>query len=140
MGTYGTLRRASAADVDRLRASPSLVESFVFGDPMPPPPKGGGLFGFLRRHSPFGGTATQPAAAAEPATVPTPEPTWPAAAEGEELQLDKAWHGLHFLFTGEAEGGEEPGCYLLEGGEEIGEDDAAASLLSPEQVRAFAAL
>ena len=32
MGMYGTLRRASAADVARLRAEPALVQSFLYGE------------------------------------------------------------------------------------------------------------
>jgi hypothetical protein len=35
------------------------------------------------------------------------------------VDIDKGWHGLHFLFTGTADGGEERACYLVRGGEEI---------------------
>ena len=28
-----------------------------------------------------------------------------------DIDIDKAWHGLHFLFTGAAEEGPEPGCF-----------------------------
>jgi hypothetical protein len=148
MGMYGTLRRASAADVERLRTSPTLVESFVFGEPPPRTPTLG-LFGFLRLlfSGPAAGKA--PPAAQTPADGgPTPSPDdasaelWHDASDGETLSLDKAWHGLHFLLTGDADGGEEPACFLLAGGEDFGEDesgDPVGQLLSPEQVRAFAA-
>jgi len=34
--------------------------------------------------------------------------------------VDKAWHGLHYLLTGEAEGGEEPLSLAILEGTEIG--------------------
>src|SRR5687768_13754481 len=136
MGMYGTLRRASAADVARLRANPGLVETFLFGEPpvmvdeRPP-----GLLGFLLRLTPI-----RMQRVADPQPPRSDPPAWPPAAEGEDAHLDKAWHGLHFLFTGTADGGEEPACFLLAGGEDVGDDDdLLARLLSPEQVREFAA-
>ncbi|MDX2198473.1 MAG: YfbM family protein [Phycisphaerae bacterium] len=36
--------------------------------------------------------------------------------------LEKAWHGLHFVFTGRADEAPAPFGYLLSGGEEMGED------------------
>jgi hypothetical protein len=39
------------------------------------------------------------------------------------LSLEKAWHGLHYLLTGSAAEGEWPLAFLLQGGEEVGEDD-----------------
>jgi hypothetical protein len=136
MGMYGILRRASTADVARLRANPELVEAFLFGEPpvmvddRPP-----GLLGFLLRFTPIKVQRT-----ANPQPPRSAPPAWPPAAAGEELNIDKAWHGLHFLFTGTADEGEEPACFLLHGGEDIGEDDdLLPRLLGPAQVRAFAA-
>jgi len=66
-------------------------------------------------------------------------------AQGEAIDLDKAWHGLHYLLTGTAWGGPEPACYLVAGGEQIGDEEehdvgyGPARLLSPAQVTAFAA-
>jgi hypothetical protein len=138
---YGTLRRASAADVERLRASPSLVGSFVFGEPPPQQPGTGGVFGFLRflfGAAPRAPSPAGPSAPAEDASAAI----WHESPDGETLHLDKAWHGLHFLLTGDAEAGSEPACFLLAGGEDFGEDeggDPVGRLLSPEQVRDFAA-
>ncbi len=62
----------------------------------------------------------------------------------EELDLNKAWHGLHFLLTGEAWGGEEPVCYLLDAGEQTGDEEehdvgyGPARGLHVPQVKAFA--
>ena len=41
---------------------------------------------------------------------------------GGSLDVDKAWHGLHFLLTGTAWEGDPPLNFIL-GGEEIGEED-----------------
>lgn len=45
------------------------------------------------------------------------------AGEGWARDLDKAWHGLHFLFTGTASGGEPPLDFLVRGGREVGTID-----------------
>lgn len=53
------------------------------------------------------------------------------------VHLEKAWHGLHYLLTGSASEGDLPLAFLLQGGEEIGEDDGYGPprLFSHEQVR-----
>ncbi len=38
-----------------------------------------------------------------------------------EADLDKAWHGIHYLLTGTAWKGEPPLCYLVRGGQTIGD-------------------
>ena len=43
--------------------------------------------------------------------------------EVAEIDLDQSWHGIHFLLTGSSWEGMEPLCYLVTGGEEIGEED-----------------
>lgn len=55
-----------------------------------------------------------------------------------DLDIDKAWHGIHYLLTGSAwEIGEGAGAAVL-GGDTIGED-GPARLLSSDTVRAVAA-
>lgn len=57
--------------------------------------------------------------------------------EGDAMMdVDKAWHGIHFLLTGEAWGGEAPWSLAIMGGKEIGEDQGygPARYLTPEQV------
>lgn len=62
---------------------------------------------------------------------------------GEErtsADLDKAWHGIHWLLTGSADGGDEPLCYLLAGGKQVGDVDVGygpARALTSEQVEAW---
>ena len=63
----------------------------------------------------------------------------------QELSLDKAWHGLHFMLTGEAWEGSEPLCYLLSGGEQIGDEEdhdvgyGPARCITSQQVKGFSA-
>ena len=67
----------------------------------------------------------------------------PEEAQGEDIDLDKAWHGLHYLLTGTAWEGREPYCYLLSGGEQIGDAEehdvghGPVRILLPPQVALF---
>ncbi|MFB9236904.1 YfbM family protein [Plantactinospora siamensis] len=57
-----------------------------------------------------------------------------------ELDLDKSWHGIHYLLTGTAwEIGDGAGAAIL-GGEEVGEDNGygPARLVRPDAVRTIA--
>jgi hypothetical protein len=56
------------------------------------------------------------------------------------LDLDKAWHGVHFLLTGAAWGTDNPLGGAVLGGREVGEDDGYGPprLLEPELVREVA--
>ncbi len=54
-------------------------------------------------------------------------PTLPALtfgdAEGVSMDLDKAWHGIHYLLTGTDWGGNPPHDFILQGGSNIGDVD-----------------
>ena len=70
----------------------------------------------------------------------------PKEAQGEDLNLDKAWHGLHYLLTGTAWEGAEPAGYLLVGGQQVGDEQehdvfgyGPARILMPGEVAAFSA-
>ncbi len=39
------------------------------------------------------------------------------------VDLDKAWHCLHYLLTGSAQGGDPPLNFILNGGTPVGEED-----------------
>jgi hypothetical protein len=56
-----------------------------------------------------------------------PPPDAPAFAlgdgEGKEIDVDKSWHGMHYLLTRSAEGGTPPLDFLLEGGRTVGDED-----------------
>lgn len=48
---------------------------------------------------------------------------YPGDEEHENsFNVDKAWHGIHFLLTGDAWSGEPPLANVVLGGEEIGDD------------------
>lgn len=47
----------------------------------------------------------------------------PSVATAESVSLEKAWHGLHYLLTGETWEGEGPLAFLLAGGEQLGDDE-----------------
>jgi hypothetical protein len=127
MSMICNLRRVADDDIRRLLASPRQITRFLYGNDFSPPAVPvavllGRLFG-------------RSGAAAPP-------PEWPPRREGDEVNLDKAWHGLHFLFTGSASEGEEPGCYLVQGGTAIGNEDVGygpARALRPAEVAKFAA-
>jgi len=60
--------------------------------------------------------------------------------EVQNTDLDKAWHGIHYLLTGTAYQGEGPISYLLTGGEDVGDVDVGygpARALSPAEVHEF---
>ena len=58
------------------------------------------------------------------------------------IDLDKAWHGVHFLLAGEVWGGTLPAATLMAGGRSVGEVDVGygpARVLTPAEVAAFSA-
>lgn len=127
MGMIGVLRRASDDDLGRVLREPRLVlhlldEEGFAGEP----PARRGFFARL-----FGRAA--------PAAAP-PVPVF-ERVEGDEMDVDKAWHGLHYLLTGTADEGDPPACYLVHGGEEVRGVEVgygAARVIRPAQVRDFA--
>ncbi len=53
---------------------------------------------------------------------------------GSSVSLEKAWHGLHYLLTGDVWEGHGPLAFLLAGGELLGSDDEApARWFTPEE-------
>jgi hypothetical protein len=59
-----------------------------------------------------------------------------------DKHLDRAWHAIHFLLTGTADGGPDPECLLLNGGRElVGWElgNPPNRWLSPDEVSRFAA-
>ncbi len=137
MGMYCIVRRVNETDLRRLREAPEEVSTFLYGEPAPMETvREPGLLGFIDRL--FGGTTQQVSATA--AADESANRELQLVQDGEEIDLEKSWHGLHFLFTGTAEEGEDPGCFLLYGGEEIGnKDDGSIRVLRPDQVSQFAA-
>lgn len=108
---------ATDATIERVLAHPVLVWRLVAPDDpdmvavmMPAPPKQGffaRLFGLGK------------ASAARPA-LPDLDL---AASECVTTDLDKAWHGIHYLLTGSAGEGDPPVNFLVAGGTEVGDID-----------------
>jgi hypothetical protein len=136
MGMTCTLSRVNETDLLRLRETPEQVSTFLYGEPPQlETVREPGLLGLFMRL--FGITDQQVRATA---TADKPgNSTVQQIQEDDQIDIDKAWHGLHFLFTGTAWKGDEPGCFLLCGGEEIGDEDVGpARALSPDHVSQFA--
>jgi hypothetical protein len=51
----------------------------------------------------------------------------------ESVSLEKAWHGLHYLLTGEVWEGAGPLAFLLSGGEQEGGDEEAPRWFTPQE-------
>ena len=49
--------------------------------------------------------------------------SWEPEAKPEFLDIDKSWHGIHFLLTGSHSEGSGPLAFILQGGREIPTDD-----------------
>jgi hypothetical protein len=60
--------------------------------------------------------------------------------QGAHMDIDKAWHGLHYLLTGQAQEGEKPLDFLLFGGVEVGVDPSIVLIDSAETKAIAAAL
>lgn len=133
MGMTCTLQRAAAHEIDRLREDPAALRSFLgFDDASAPrvrPVRLQGLAGLLLRLLPV--EITEVAPASDDRAAP------PAPDADRRLDIDKAWHGLHFLLTGTADEGEEPASHLLRGGEPL-DDEGEVRALQPPEVRRFA--
>jgi len=131
MGMTCSLHRVSVDEVAQLRKNTDTLATVLGFDQGPRVrevrPKG--ILGFLLRLTPVTITEVDPDA---PETLNyVPDTT-------KELDLEKAWNGLHYLFTGTSDEGREPACFLMKGGEDV-DDEGLARALSPDQVKRFAA-
>jgi hypothetical protein len=127
MSMIYALRITSDQAIDALLADPRFIVPFLQGEKelIPEPaeeeeaPRGlvASIVGMFRK----------PAPPAPPPAIPLPAPL--LADESEEEDLDKAWHGIHYLLTGEAwaededAAGADPRQWLLYGGDPVGDID-----------------
>lgn len=133
MGMYLGLASLSEATINRLHADPPLVWQIIAPDDPEAvarargEPRRPGLLSRL-----FGRRRAEP-------VQPAPAPGLVLAEdEGEMLELDKAWHGIHYLLTRTAWEGDPPLNFLLAGGREVGDEDIGYSVprtLSPAESR-----
>lgn len=102
MGMVLALRKLSQEDIERFHVHPEIVMSYLLGEEAESfdvSPKIN-LWNFFKKKQP-----------------PVKEKAYiPEALSEDEIDIDKSWHILHYLFTGSANGKTPPGCYLLEGG------------------------
>ncbi|CAN7224370.1 YfbM family protein [Mesorhizobium amorphae] len=132
MGLTCSLHRASEAEIKRLLAEPDAIAGFLY-------PEDGslqvrkvwprGVLGWLLRLTPITIEEVVPDSNGGAAIHP-PDPD-------RSIDIDRGWHGLHFLFTGTADEGDEPACYFVRGGQDL-DDEGHARALRPDQVRRFA--
>ena len=113
MGMALALRTLSDRSIDRILAAPPLIWRIILRDdpealsPLVEEPK---PRGFLARL--FGAPKGRP--------LPHIELD---PGEVVEADLDKAWHGVHFLLSGSAAEGSAPLDFLVVGGHEVGDED-----------------
>src|SRR5437867_7696214 len=99
MSMIGNLARIPEATRRRLHEQPSEITQYLYpGAPKKAVQPRAGILGRL-----FGGKQTQ-------REIPLP-PT-ESLPEHDSMDLDKAWHGLHFLFTGSDWSGDFPQGFL----------------------------
>ena len=109
MGLTCSLHRASEAEITRLLAEPDAMAGFLYPEDGSTPrvrevrPKG--VLGWLLRLTPITIEEVVP----DSGDGPEPAPLDP----DRTIDIDKAWHGLHFLLTGTADEGDEPACFLV---------------------------
>ena len=135
MGMYLALASLSAATIERLHADPPLVWQLV----VPDDPEA--VARARAESAPRPGLLARLLGGKPPEA---PAPTVPlvlAEGEGEVLDLDKSWHGIHYLLTGTAWEGDPPLNFLLGGGREVGMEEVGngpARTFTATEVRAIA--
>ena len=126
------LEAVSDATIARLLAEPALIWRLIAPDDPEPYAEATRPRGSLLARL-FGKAAPAPAAGVPPAIAP----------EGPQIDLDKAWHGIHYLLTGTADGGKFPHNFLLLGGREVGDVDVGyepARAMTSQETAAAAAM
>ena len=127
MGIYLALYAVSDATIARLEADPILAWRIV--DPERPEREAEARAESMPRPGLFARVFK----GAKPEPPPEPPPLQLAPGEGElgpDGDFEKSWHGLHYLLTGEADGGEPPLAFLMSGGREIDMIDGETPLLA----------
>jgi len=147
MGMVLCLKTASDEDIALMLATPSLAfrflmdgateeerqEMFEGQSPERQAPEPISLWGRVARWLGLGARG-----GAREKLPPPPRPGFGAGEE--EADLDKAWHAIHWLLTGDAKGGEMPQASLLRGGREIGKIEfgyGPARALTSSETSAF---
>jgi hypothetical protein len=140
MGMVFQLAPLSDETIERLLVDPVLVWRVVAPDEPEHYERarsdaaGRGKPGLLSRL--FGATPAAPAPFVEPAPLVLKD------GEGGMADLDKAWHGIHYLLTGTDWGGEPPLDFIVAGGRDVGDEDVGygtARVFTSAETRRIAA-
>lgn len=126
MGMVLCYVRVSPANAVLLLQRPALIHSFLSREKAALPAEKRGFLSKL-----FGGKKTQP----KPKVGPLP--SFEPREDDDEGDTDKAWQGMHYLFTGTAEGGAFPEGFILHGGTPVGDEEVGygpARLFQPDEV------
>ncbi len=136
MGMYLSLAGVSDATIARIHADPPLIWQIVAPDD---PGAVAAARGPAQRQGFFARLLGRKA----PPPPPAPPPLEIQAGEGdlgEAGDLDKAWHGIHFLLTGTAWEGDPPLNFLLVGGRDVDDFESAHTYTAAETRDIAAAL
>lgn len=98
----GMVGQISDADIDKLTEEPKRVEQLL----------NDGQY-FEKKQSFWKTLFSKP---------DKPVYSWTPDAGNATCDMDKAWHLLHFVLSGNMEGGDGPENFIMTGGQEIGED------------------
>ncbi|MBD3308135.1 DUF1877 family protein [candidate division KSB3 bacterium] len=123
MSMIGNFRTTSDADIAALLEQPKRIELLLYGEYLTKPRTKRGFFSLFSKHR-----------------HPAPD-TWTPHDPGEELDVDKAWHGIHYLLTGSPWEGTGPEAFILAGGQTIGNIDVGygpARAFPSDEVREIA--
>ena len=122
MSMIGRVRRATDEEVSRLLAHPEEIGAFLY----PVIELGRGETGGSANPSGDGGGAGKSGAESEGTLA--------------GIDIEKSWHGIHFVLTGSDWGGTPPLNFLVSGGTEVGEEDVGygpARAFTSAEVRAL---
>jgi len=122
MSMIGNFRTTSDADIDELLERPKRIELMLYGEYITEKSRKKGLFSFLKKKE-------------------THPDNWRPRDQGDEFDVDKAWHGIHYLLTGSAWEGSGPEAFIVVGGMEIGDVDVGygpARAFKSKEVREIA--
>ena len=121
MGMVLVYRRVSPHNAKLLLSQPVLIHRFLGDDDEPELPPSGGFFSRL-----FGGRRT----------LPQDTPSLEPHTDDDEGDADKSWHGIHYLLTGSAERGSFPLNFIMEGGQQVGDEEVGygpARIFTPSE-------
>ena len=115
----GNFKLTSDADINALIDRPKRIEKYLYGEAFSVTEPARGFFKWFSKSKPH------------------EIDDWEPECSGDELDVDKAWHGIHYMLTGKPWEGIEPWSFVVTGGVGIGDVDVGygpARAFGSEQV------